>query len=41
MFTSVARVQVGGGDGRQVEPSRLAVSTVPFASLDLYRRAAT
>ena len=39
-FTSVARVLGAGADGRQVEPSRLALSTVPPASLDLYRRAA-
>ena len=40
IFTSVARVLVSGADGRQVEPSRLALSTIPSASLELYRRVA-
>jgi predicted nucleic acid-binding Zn-ribbon protein len=38
-FTMVARVLSAGSDGRQIGSSPLAVSTIPPAVLDLYRRA--
>jgi hypothetical protein len=39
-FRTAARVLVADADGQQVASSRLAVSDVPAAALDLYRRAA-